>query len=239
MAEGPRPDAVAGGDHWRIETTGGPLHVWRPAAYRPATAGLVIYIHGYDTTADETWEADRLGEQFQASRRNALFLVPEAPSSGGDAVRWERLGDLLEAATRGTGIAVPPHPVVAVGHSGAYRTLIPWLGSPRLEQVILLDALYGRSNVRPFRDWLRRARGRRRLIVVGAETVPESRQLLRSFRHAVHRDEVPESVSGFAPRERRARLLSLRSQYGHQELVSAGKVIAPLLALTSLAPLAD
>ncbi len=50
IAEDPHPDAVAGGDHWRIEASSGPVHVWRPAGYQPATAGIVIYVHGYETT---------------------------------------------------------------------------------------------------------------------------------------------------------------------------------------------
>lgn len=239
VAQGPAPEVVAGGDHWRLETPRGAVHVWRPAGYRPTKAGTVVYVHGYETTADLTWEVNHLPEQFAASRRNAVFVVPEAPSSGSDPVRWMELKELLDTAARGAGIAFPRRPVVAVGHSGAYRTLIEWLESPRLEQVVLLDALYGPKSVRPFRKWIRPAGGRRRLIVVDAETEYGTKQLLRGFPHAVQLGEIPASKDALSPRERRARLLALRSSSGHNELVSEGRVIAPTLALTSLPALPD
>ena len=50
-----KEDTVAGGTHWRIKTNAGAVHVWVPANYDRATAGTVVYIHGYWTDADGAW----------------------------------------------------------------------------------------------------------------------------------------------------------------------------------------
>ena len=51
-AEDATPEA--GGEHLRVETEHGPLHLWRPENYDARTAGVVVYIHGYFTSADQT-----------------------------------------------------------------------------------------------------------------------------------------------------------------------------------------
>ena len=78
-ADAEAPPSLAGGEHVRIATKRGPVHVWRPAGYDPLTAGIVLYVHGYYTTSDKAWAEHRLAEQFAASGRNALFIVPRAP----------------------------------------------------------------------------------------------------------------------------------------------------------------
>ena len=59
---------VAGGTHWRIDTGGGAVHVWIPGNYDRATAGTVVYVHGYWTDADGAWRDHKLAQQFRASR---------------------------------------------------------------------------------------------------------------------------------------------------------------------------
>jgi hypothetical protein len=225
-------DKIAGGEHWRVRTSRGPVHVWCPAFYDRGTAGTVVYVHGYAVDADEAWERHELARQFQASRRNAVFLVPEAPASSEDTVRFPSLNELLSAAGAGIHRTLPQGPVVVVGHSGAHRTLVPWLKNPRVSHVILLDAVYGSETVTAVRDWLRTSRGR--LIVVAADTAEESERLIQGLPSAVRRGAIPESASAFTARERLARVDYLRSQYGHLEIVTEGKAIAPLLGLTRL-----
>jgi hypothetical protein len=227
-------DHVAGGDHWRLQTSRGPIHVWRPDAYDQRTAGTVLYVHGYYTNVDLTWEADQLADQFARSGRNALFVVPEAPQGAEDEVLWDRAESLVQVALEGTGLPAPPGPVITIGHSGAFRTLLPWLSSSHLDQVVLLDALYG--DLRPFRRWLATAERRQvnRMIVVAVETVANAERLLRVFRGSARRDFIPESEAEIRPMERRARLLYMKSQYGHAELVTEGKVLSLMLRLTPL-----
>src|SRR6185503_17480091 len=87
-------DVVAGGRHVRFETEHGAVHVWRPRGYDRATAGIVVYVHGYFTDVDKAWEEHALAEQFAASRQNALFIVPEAPAGKAEEVRWMKLAEL-------------------------------------------------------------------------------------------------------------------------------------------------
>jgi hypothetical protein len=222
----------AGGTHWRIESAHGPLHVWRPAGYRRGSAGVVVYVHGLFHDVDGAWRAHRLAEQFAASGRNALFIACEAPAAAEEyeqPPRWPDLDQLIAAALDGAGLPAPPGPRVVVGHSGAYRTVVPWLASPSLTQLILLDALYG--NQEEFRAWLDGAGHTMTLVARG--TVKWAEPFARDA-GAVVRDAIPESFEELTPRERAAKLLYLRAQYGHMELISDGKVLPVLLRRTTL-----
>ena len=86
--------------HLRLTTARGVVHSWTPPGYVPQTAGIVIYLHGYYTSADQAWDENYLASQFLASRRNALFLVPEAPTTIDDEVQWKSLEGLLTAVER-------------------------------------------------------------------------------------------------------------------------------------------
>ena len=103
-------DTVAGGKHWRIKTAQGAVHVWVPAGYDRETAGTVVYVHGYWTDADGAWRDHSLARQFRASRQNALFIVPDAPSRNDEQVKWPALTDLRRAVTRAN-IKLPDGPI--------------------------------------------------------------------------------------------------------------------------------
>src|SRR5262245_50530640 len=94
--------AAPPGRHVRLRTPRGPLHLWTPAGHDPATADLVIYVHGYFVTIDEAWREHRLAEQFARTGLNATFVVCGAPSAHGDAVDWPALDELI-ANTPGAG----------------------------------------------------------------------------------------------------------------------------------------
>lgn len=227
------PEEMAGGTHWRVVTARGPVHVWVPADYDPATAGVVLYVHGYRTTVDQAFAEHRLAEQFAASGRNALFIAPRAPSSKRQSVRFGDIGELVREVRERTGVERPWGPVVAVGHSGAYRTLTAWLDDPDLEHIVLLDGLYG--NDERFRDWLAAKRARpRRLTLVSMDTIVAGEAWVREQPDAVVADWVPERVGDLDAKARGARFLYLRSQYGHMEIVTEGKAIPVLLQATRL-----
>ena len=226
-------DTVAGGKHWRIKTKAGSVHVWVPPDYDRATAGTVVYVHGYWTDADGAWKNHTLARQFRASRQNALFIVPDAPSSNDDSVKWPALKDLRKAITRAN-IVMPDGPVVVMGHSGAFRTVMQWVDHVRVEQIILLDAMYaGEKAFDAFIGTGKRA-DQHKLIVVGADTAEGSAGFAKTYKFAVAREKMPSSYDGFTKREKRAKLLYIRSQYNHMSLVTAGKVIPLLLRMTSL-----
>lgn len=158
-------DAEAGGLHWRLDTDRGPIHVWRPATY--SGRAVVLYVHGYNTNVDQAWRQHHLADQFKASGLGAIYIAPEAPVGSSEGVRWPQLGALLAEVSRQTGLVLAP-PYHVVGHSGAYRTIAHWLSTPGLQQITLLDALYG--HVADFVAW---ASGpERKLITVAIAGAP-------------------------------------------------------------------
>jgi hypothetical protein len=228
-----KEDTVAGGKHWRIKTNAGAVHVWVPANYDRATAGTVVYVHGYWTDADGAWRDYKLASQFRASRQNALFIVPDAPQNNDDSVKWKALKDLRRAVARAN-IVLPDGPVIVMGHSGAFRTVMQWVDHRLVEQIILLDAMYaGQSAFDAFIAEGKRA-DQHKLIVVGADTAEGSSGFAKKYKFAVAREKVPGSYGDFTKRERRAKLLYIRSQYEHMSIVTSGKVIPVLLRLTPL-----
>jgi hypothetical protein len=228
-----KEDTVAGGKHWRIVTSQGAVHVWVPADYNRDTAGTVIYVHGYWTNADGAWRDHELARQFRASHQNAMFVVPDAPSSNDDGVNWPALKDLRRAVTRAN-LHLPDGPVIVMGHSGAFRTIMQWVDHRLVEQIILLDAMY--AGEAAFDEYI--GNGKRadehKLIVVGASTAQESAAFAKKYKFAVAREKMPDSYSGFTRREKNAKLLYIRAQYEHMAIVTSGKVIPVLLHLTPL-----
>lgn len=233
-----KEDQVAGGTHWRIKTDVGAVHVWVPAGYDRETAGTVVYVHGYYTDSDGAWREHDLAKQFRASKQNALFIVPDAPSGNGEDVKWHALTDLRKAMSRAN-IRIPDGPTVVMGHSGAFRTVMKWVDHKVVAQVILLDALYGGE--KSFDDFIgsgKRAK-QHKLIMIGSDTAEESRGFIKRYPFAVARDSMPGNVDGFTKREKKAKLLYVRSQFEHMAIVKNGKVIPLLLRLTPLAPVGE
>lgn len=222
------------GEHLRIETEHGPLHFWIPDNYHPRSAGMVIYIHGYYTSVDQTWDDDHLEEQFQESGRNALFIAVEAPRSNFEDVAWKSLDELLRTVADRTPFPLPRGPLVVVGHSGGFRTILLWLRDPRMQYVILLDGLY--AGQAEYHYWLRphpRVPSHR-MVLVASDTWRQSNQLARRTYGTARRRYIPVNASSFTSRETRARLLYLISQYNHMDMISSGKVIPVLLQITPI-----
>jgi hypothetical protein len=225
---------AAGGASWRVGTARGAVWVWRPAGYRPRQAGVCVYLHGYFTTVDQAVADHRLAEQFAASGRNALFVVAEAPAWNGEDGVWPDLDGLLGETLRRIGLPPPPGAVVVVGHSGAFRPILGWLGHARLEEVLLLDGLYlGESQ---FKGWLQGAGlgPKRRLVLVSDETFPAAEALVATVPGAVSLPEVPSPESGLDGPARSARLIHLKSQHSHMAMVESGEVLPVLLRASHL-----
>lgn len=218
------PRLVEAGTHWRLDTARGAVHVWIPHRYDPATAVTVLYVHGYYTDVDAAWQEHRLPAQFALSGINAMFIACEAPSFKDKPVAWPSLRALLAEVAIRTEIGMPAGQVVALGHSGAYRTLEAWLPNPRLDTVVLLDAAYG--DTWPYRSWLY-ASSKHRLIDVAEDTVKESDRLHRLLPGTLIVDGFPTDELPAAARS--ARILYIRSQLGHMPLVTGGLAMPVLL----------
>lgn len=227
-------DVVAGGRHIRIATDQGAVHVWRPRRYAPDSAGIVVYVHGYFTGVDQAWSEHDLAEQFAQSRQNALFMVPEAPSAKADEVRFKDLRVLLATVGRMARIRIPDGPLVVVGHSGAYRTIAEWLSFKRIDQIILIDALYAHES--DFRAWIDTGRrhAAKKLVIVSIETIERSDAFVRDRPLATRSDRIPVRLFELSRGKRNAQLIYLKSQFDHMALVTARKTIPLLLRLTPL-----
>jgi hypothetical protein len=230
-------DTVAGGKHWRFKADKGVVHVWIPEGYDARAAGTVVYVHGYYTSADEAWSGFHLADQFRASKQNAVFIVPDAPRGNDDGLYYDTLTNLLRQVWRHTHLERPWGPIVVIGHSGAFRTIVPWLDYTAIDHVILLDALYADEN--KFAHWLTGAKGHEsnKLTVVGEDTTSRAEAFLRQFKGVVRMKKIPGNWDQLDKRQRTARVLYMQSQYGHMQLVSNGKVIPLLLRRTPLRPI--
>jgi hypothetical protein len=71
-------------------------------------------------------------------------------------------------------------------------------------------------------------------VIVASDTAEQSREFAKKFRYAVIRDKVPESSDALSKREKRAKLLYIRSQYGHSAIANGGKVLPLILRITPL-----
>jgi hypothetical protein len=229
-----RPDRLEGGRHWRFVTPQGPVHVWRPRGYHNHRAGIVVYVHGHFIDVDRAWRQFHLARQFRASRQNALFIVPEAPRSFDHDINYPALGRLLRMVVRATGVGLPRGHIVAVAHSGGFRTVASWLDYRWLNHVILLDALYGGEE--EFGHWIDEDKRHRqhKMVLVGSDTRRQSERFVRQFRYGRRRGFIPGRFGDLTRPERRTRLLYMTSQYGHNEMVKNGKVLPLVLRNTRL-----
>jgi hypothetical protein len=229
--------AVAAGRHWRLESENGPVHVWVPAGYHADGAATILYVHGYYTDVDKAWDEHRLPEQFALSSVNAMFIAPSAPGRARHGVSWPELTTLLTAVAAGVDVARPQGVTVAVGHSGAYRTLHRWFDHPALDLVIAVDSVY--DDVDELTGWLATS-PEHRLIVIGDNTLVWTEELARELGPEVLTlDRFPEDDRGLPPEARTARVLYIRSQLGHMPLVTEGVALPMVLRLVPAEILAD
>lgn len=228
--------AEARATHTRLMTSNGPIHVWTPRGYDAATAGVVVYVHGFYTTVDRAWREHRLARQFAASGVNALYIACEAPNRPGKRVSWTSLSALLTRVASELGTTLPTGRVAAVGHSGAYRTLSAWLDSEELGTVALVDALYG--DVPRFRDWIKRSEDRR-LIDVADLATRWTDALHATLPETVEYDGFPAADAGRLVGARDARIVYVRTKLGHMPLITGGVALPMVLRALRLPTVAS
>jgi hypothetical protein len=214
------------GTHWRLSTQRGPVHVWIPANYDRATAQTVVFVHGYNTDVDTAWSEYHLEDQFAHSELNAMFIACSAPAALNRPVYWPSLSGLLAAVSAGIDQPLPKGELVAVGHSGAYRTLVHWLPNTQLRTLVLLDAAYGEED--QFMAWTRDDQ-HHRLINVASDTIQESNWIAAFLPGTKRIDGLPSELSDEA---RSARVLYVRTWVGHMPMITGG--VALPLALSAL-----
>jgi len=228
--------AVAAGRHVRIDGPRGPVHVWIPASYHADTGATVVYVHGYFDDADTAWTGHQLASQFALSALNALFIVPEAPVAQKLPINYPDLGELLRLVEDKAGVTRGAALTVAIGHSGAFRTLQTYLDEPLLDQLVMVDAMYGDEDA--IVGWVR-ASPRHRLIFVGSDTLLGTESVAGKLPETVTLDRFPPSFDTWPAQARTARSLYIRAQFAHMPLVNEGIVLPSLLRLLPVEVLPD
>lgn len=235
-AGGPIATAVAAGKHLRLDGPRGPVHVWIPAGYRADTGATIVYVHGYFTTIDKAWADHQLPEQAALSALNAILIAPEAPIIQKAPVNYPDLTELLRFVEDKAGIVRGAALTVAIGHSGAYRTIYDWLDEPMLDQVILVDAMYGDEDT--IVEWAK-ASERHRLIMIGEDTVLGTEAVAAKLPDVVTLDRFPPTYELWPAEAKAARLLYIRSQFSHMPLVTDGHALPSVLRLLPVERLAE
>ena len=215
------------GKHVRFGTEGkGPVHVWWPRNYKPATAVTVVYVHGYFTDVDQAWVQHNLATQFRDSAKNALFIVPQSPSSWKDELFHPDLDALLKLVKEQAKVELPRGEVTVVGHSGAYRTVGRWMGETEVERIVLVDGLY--SLDKELEAWSQQ--GKHRLILVGFETTQRAEWLLKKVSGAVRLDDAPWMFDAPPANFKSARVVFVDAQrFDHMGLITSGRVVPWIL----------
>jgi hypothetical protein len=222
------------GEHARLESARGPIHIWTPRGYDPATAITVVYVHGYGIDVDEAWWGHGLPEQFGHAAINAMFIACEAPQDKWKEVHWTSLSRLLETV-EASGRALPKGPVAAIGHSGAYRTLEQWVRDPRLDTLVLLDAGYG--PLYWVRSWILGKPGRR-LIDIGDDTLMFTDYLHRFLPSTVTLQGYSRFADrAFVERLSRERIVYIRSTIGHYPIAHGALALPAVLRILGARPL--
>lgn len=219
-------ELVEDGRYWRVPTPRGPIHVWTPRGYNVKRAETIVYVHGYYTHVDDAWKDHHLPSQFASAAINAMFVACEAPAGVDEAVAWDSIGALLDAVAQGTGEPWPRRRIVAVGHSGAFRTLLGWLDEPVLDTVVLLDAAYG--EIESYRSWVL-ASPKHRLIDIGDDTRQWTEKLHAELPSTVTLNGFPSVEEEIPPAAAKAKVLYIRSSLGHFPLVTGGIALPMVL----------
>lgn len=126
---------------------------------------MVFWFHGWYNTIDSSLQVFKLADQFIASNRKAILVIPETAKNAPDSYggKLESPGmfqglvkdvlDKLKQYGDGSQNYEPGH-ILLAGHSGAYRVIAHILqeGGLPIQEVLLFDGLYGQLDT--FRPWI-------------------------------------------------------------------------------------
>jgi hypothetical protein len=196
---------------------------------------LVVHFHGWRNSVAGALADFQLIEQFAASGRNAVLVVPEGPrnapdSSGGkleDEGGFRRFMDEVAATLRRERAVTKADfaigRVILSGHSGGYRVMAEILhhgGAGRnIAEVWLFDGLYGRAE--KFLAWADRTKGR--LINIYTDdggTKEESEKLLALLRTRGTPPVAAEETELTDAQLRTGGLIFIHTDLGHNDVLA-------------------
>jgi hypothetical protein len=151
-------------------------------------------------------------------------------------VNYPSLSEVVRLVEQETGVMRGMALTAAVGHSGAYRTIHAWLDEPLLDQIALIDGMYG--NEETIATWLRTS-PHHRLITVAQDTLVWNEELARDLPETFVIDRVPPTFDTWPPEAKTARIVYVRAQYWHMPLATEGIVLPSVLRMLPVELLAE
>ncbi len=211
---------------------------------------FVVHFHGWRNTVAGTLTSFHLIEQFVASGKNAVLVVPAGPrdapdSFGGkleDPDGFKRFMDEVVATLRArasfsqNGFSISR--IILSGHSGGYQVIAGILdrgGLPRnADEVWLFDALYGQTD--SFLNWSDRTHGRLlNLYTDHGGTKDESEKLIARLHHRrttlVATDETVLEADALKTNQ----FVFIHTDLGHNDVLDKRNEFALFLKTSTLA----
>ncbi|HEY5258541.1 MAG TPA: hypothetical protein VIJ12_09215 [Candidatus Baltobacteraceae bacterium] len=170
--------------------------IYVPSYYRPGPAvDLIFHFHGWSNDVPTVFTRYQLREQLEASRRNAILIVPQgpkdAPDSGDGKIELDdggfaRLATDVAAYLQSSGITTTTSigNVVVTAHSGGYGAVGGLLTrggmNASITDVILFDALYAYFDA--FANWVAPNPARHFLSLYTAYTATDNATVIAMMR---------------------------------------------------------
>lgn len=237
----PHPDR-AGGHSYHGEFFSAREHysdsrvaMFAPTHFREsAKVDFVVHFHGWNNTVAAALEHYQLVEQFCASGKNAILLVPQGPSLAPDSFGG-KLEDtngftrfMAEAVTNLRTAGVLTHTnsrlgqIILSGHSGGYHVMASILDhgglTSHIREVWLFDALYGGTE--NFVAWQNAQSGRLLNIYTDhGGTKEQSENLLTSSKNSGHGVFASEDVAASEEALRTNKLIFLHTDMIHDDVL--------------------
>lgn len=174
--------------HYNDSTVG----IFIPSGYQPGeTVDYVVHFHGWGNHVASVLDHYALRRQMNASKRNAILLVPQGPKdaadSGGGRLELEPgafealIGEVTEYLRQTGKIhAARIGKIVLSTHSGGYRVTGAILAqgglTDHITDVLLFDSSYG--SLESFADWAAHSPHRRLISLFTDHLAPENFTLL-------------------------------------------------------------
>ncbi|PZR62446.1 MAG: hypothetical protein DLM53_06415 [Candidatus Eremiobacter antarcticus] len=167
--------------------------IFVPAGFsaQPSGTDFIVHFHGWNNHVANVLQRYRLPEQVEASRVNAILVVPQGPydSPDSDGGRLQHEPGAFAALLQGVTTFLKEQNVISstrIGsivlsaHSGGYRALSNVLKiggmSHAVADVLLFDAAY--SDLDGFADWLAGAPSRRLVTIFTDDTISGNVELM-------------------------------------------------------------